>query len=262
MIKIENQKENYRFLFNDYPVFHLFLEYAFDYTPYEIYINDLNHPTMGVLHVPPAYLFAGMPDDHEKDQIRDVLPNGAWIVSPSRDYDQWLTQIYGSSIQSYPRVLFDESSLDIEDLKKHIHPLPEELSIVPIEEKHLLKGMIKEEILDRFFFNTSFLTCGFGLALVNREGIVHGFALTNYPIGHSKDIEVSYRVGYDSYTKYRKQGIGTTLVSHFLIDAINRGYHPIWDAANPISVHIAKKLGYVEKTHWMMFRIMQNQPEN
>lgn len=257
MINIQGHKENYLFLFKNYPVFHLFLEYAFNHTTYELYINDEKHPSMVMIHIPPAFVFAGVPDERESISIQTILPNGAWIVSPNESFDRWLIKTFCSRLQSHPRILFDGSFLKPEELNKHINAIPEELSIVPIEEKHLQKGMIKEEIIDRFFANVDFLEHGFGFALVNTEGVIHGFAVTNYPIGHTHDIEVSYRVGYDSYTKYRKQGIGTTLASLFLIDTIKRGYRPIWDAANPVSVHIAKKLGYVESYHWTMFHMIE-----
>jgi hypothetical protein len=257
VIKIENQKESFLDLFQHYPVFTLFIEYAILHVDYVLYVNRLNHPNLIMMHVPPAFIFAGSPDDNEIEDILRIMNKGAWIVSPNVTFDQWLEKIYGSCMQSHPRILFDEGSLDVNHLKRYIKPLPKELSIVPIEEKHLVNGMIKEEIINRFFINTSLMTHGFGFALVNEEDVVHGFALTNYPLASTHEIEVSYRVGYESFQKYRNQGIGTTLVCTFLIEAIQRGYKPIWDAANEVSAHIARKLGYIDKYQWKMHHIIE-----
>jgi len=117
--------------------------------------------------------------------------------------------------------------------------------------------MIRDQITSKFFLNVDFLQHGFGFALVNEQGVIHGYALTNYPIEcHSHEIEVSYRVGYDDYPFYRHKGIGTTLVCQFIIEALNRGYLPLWDAANEISSHIARKLGYLDYYQWNMHHII------
>lgn len=53
MIKVEQQKEAYLYLFQHYPVFSLFIEYATHHTDYALYVNRLDHPDFMMMHVPP-----------------------------------------------------------------------------------------------------------------------------------------------------------------------------------------------------------------
>lgn len=256
MIKVTKQLHSYNLCFDSYPVFQLFIHYARQHTNYDLYVDDLIDPKTIIMHVEPAYLLCGKVNNQERESILKILTNGSWIVSPDATWDTFLKDSFKDHLQSFPRLLFDGSSLSIEHLKSLRKPLPHELKIVPIEQKHLDKGMIKEQIIDKFFRDIDFMKHGFGLALVNDQDIVHGFALTNYPIDHQKEFEVSYRVGYDDYQLYRNRGIGTTLVSQFLEESLLKGYSPVWDAANPISMHIAQKLGYKAQYHWNMHHII------
>jgi len=257
MIKVENHKEHYTDCFDNYPVFHLFIEYAFHHVDYVIYVDDLDNPQTVIMHVPPAYIFYGKTKENEMKSIQSIVQIGSWIISPNQSWDVFIHTIFQDQIQVFPRLLFEGSQLSLSHLKELCAPLPPELKIVSIQKEHLQKGMIRDQIINKFFLDTDFLHHGFGLALVNDKGVVHGFALTNYPIEYySHEIEVSYRVGYDDYPFYRHKGIGTTLVCQFIIEALRRGFYPIWDAANDISSHIARKLGYLDCYQWSMYHIV------
>jgi len=256
MMKIDSHKEAYLHYFDHYPVFQLYISYAFKYRNYDLYVDDLIHPKTLIMYVDPAFILYGQTNHLLADSIKNIITKGSWIISPDESWDSYLTDLYKDHIQSFPRLLCDGKELNIEHLKSLQKPLPEELSIVPIEQKHLTEGMIKDQILDKFFQNIDFMSHGYGLALVNHQGVIHGYALTNYPIDNEKEIEVSYRVGYDDYQVYRNRGIGTTLVSRFLEETLHKGYIPIWDAANQISQHIAHKLGYEDHYHWFMHHII------
>lgn len=255
MIEIIDNQDKYLYLFDDYPVFELYLEHAINNMDYKIFVDNLENSQAALLFAAPAFLLVGNPNMINKDDLKSILKSGSWIISPSNSWDVFLVETFAKEIDSYPRVLFDESEIDLLKLESLRKPLPEELKIVPVEKKHLEKGMLKHEIIDKFFVNIDFLNAGFGLVLENAEGVVHGFAVTNYPVTTKDKIEVTYRVGYDTFDKYRNKGIGTTLVSLFIEDSIKRGLKPLWDAANQTSAHIALKLGYIEKKHWLMHHI-------
>lgn len=257
MILVKKDKHLYKPYFDDYPVFKLFIDYTYKYKDFDLYINDLTDIKSMIMHIEPAYLFWGSVLFEESESIKQILHVGAWIISPNMSWDYYLAEIYGTRLKKYPRVLFDDSKLSIDYLRTLHKMLPRELSIVPIENKHLQKGMIKDQIIDKFFTECDFVSHGFGFALVNQNDVVHGFALTNYPVNQQKEIEVSYRVGYDDYPYYRKKGIGTTLVCTFIEESLLRGYKPIWDAATDVSAHIARNLGYHDFYHWNMYHLIE-----
>lgn len=258
MIKTQLEKEKLHKIFASYPVFDLYIQHAIENMDVDFYVDDEIEPISMILSAQPAYILAGKAHAKLSDDLSSIIQPGGWIISPNQEWDDLLKTTFKDNLQSFPRILFDSSQIKIEDLQTFRKPLPTELKIVPIEAKHLEKGMIKEEIVDKFFGKKDFLEYGFGFALVNDQGLIHGFSLTNYPIQSAEEVEVSYRVGYDSYQKYRHMSIGTTLASIFIEEALKRGYDPIWDAANSISSHIAKKLGYIEKTHWFMHHLKKD----
>jgi GNAT superfamily N-acetyltransferase len=152
--------------------------------------------------------------------------------------------------------LFDASALSVPLIQSLRTPIPDELKIEPIGPNHLKDGIMQREILDRFFQKRPFLEHGFGVVLTDAANAVHGFAMTNYPLDGSSEIEVMFRVGTNQDTRYRGRGIATTLASYFLEEAILRGYSPQWDAANDISAHIARKFGYTERLRWHMHHLI------
>ncbi len=255
MIELKENKSEFLYLFKDYPIFELYLEHAINVMDYKLFVDDTKEPKAAMLFAAPAFLLVGNPNAISKEDATNLLKSGSWIISPTNDWDLFLIETFGKNIDSHPRMFFDESKISLDELKKLRKPLPKELKIIPVEKRHLEKGMLKHEIIDKFFINIDFMKTGFGLVLENEEGVVHGFAVTNYPIGNTDKIEVTYRVGYNSFDKYRNQGIGTTLASYFIEQTFKKGFKPLWDAANPTSSHIALKLGYVEKKHWLMHHI-------
>ena len=255
MVRIEQNKAGYTKYFKDYPVFRLYLNYGFNHEEYTVFVDRVDEPLTLIVQIPPAFVLAGDPAKIDEGTLKKVIPSGSWIISPGKNWDDLLRRTYGNGLQTYPRMLFDESGLKVSDLLACQKPLPPELKIVKVESEHLREGMLKTQIIDKFFRDTDFLVSGFGLVLTDTREVVHGFAVTNYPIANHDEIDVTYRVGYDDFTKYRNQGIGTTLVSRFLVEAIQKGYRPLWDAANAVSCHIAKKLGYREKLGWNMHRV-------
>lgn len=53
-------------------------------------------------------------------------------------------------------------------------------------------------------------------------------------------IEVNIKVD----DNFRQKGIGTALASYLILMCINRNLNISWDAANLISVELAKKVGF------------------
>ena len=45
--------------------------------------------------------------------------------------------------------------------------------------------------------------------------------------------------------EYRRQGVATALAAHLLCWCLQNHVDPHWDAANPESCRLARKLGYV-----------------
>jgi predicted GNAT family acetyltransferase len=51
----------------------------------------------------------------------------------------------------------------------------------------------------------------------------------------------------ETHPDHRRRGIATACSAKLILECMERGLYPSWDAANRISVHLAEKLGYREK---------------
>lgn len=242
--------------FATFPVFSLYLRYAVIDGACRLFVDDADSPLAWMLFAPPGVFFQGVADPDLIASLRARVPEGSWIISPDGAWDDLLQRAFPTSLKSFPRGLFDAKDLDLGHIRRVRSSLPEGLKIEPIATKHLGSGILKREILERFFAKRPFPTHGFGFALVDAADILHGFALTNYPLDGGRDVEVSFRVGTNQDERYRGQGIATTLASHFLEEAMVRGYVPQWDAANEISAHIARKFGYKDLVRWHMHHLV------
>lgn len=255
MNEIKKDLEKYYQLFKKYDVFHNYLKFAVrDFAP-QIFVDNEQNPNCVVLYSNPAFFILGEPDEKYSADVFSLFQENSWIIASSNTWKDIINHHFLERVVTHKRTLFNSDSLDINHILKYRRDIPKAFTIEPIEKKHINEGMIYDDVLSRFFKVSNFLENGFGFALVDTAGTCHGFSLTNYPIV-GKDVELYFRVGYDSYPDLRLKGIGTTLCTYFIEESLKRGYNPVWDSANDISAHIAKKLGYVEEKEWFMYHIL------
>lgn len=255
MIEVTCNLEQYYQKFRTYALFNNFLKYAIRDLQPHILVDDEEKPNCIVLYSNPAYFIIGEPDIEYIEDIFKFIHRDSWIITQSEHWKLVIESYYKEQVVVHPRVLYNSKRLDINYILKQRIELPRGLSIVPIENKHLKSGMIYDDVIKRFFTISDFLKTGFGFALVGEDGFCEGFSIANYPV-IGKDIELYVRVGYDSYPDYRSKGLGTTLCSYFIEEALKRGYNPVWDSANETSSHMAQKLGYVLEKAWNIYHIL------
>ncbi len=252
---VTQNKEEIHERFLGFPYFDNYLKWAIrDHSP-DVYADNEVNPSVVLLESPPAIFIAGNPDDCDIQKVLDNLTSGHWVIPENMKWKNHLEKHFEGHIESHQRILFDSSNLTLEHVLKCRNELPENLRIVPIESKYLQSGIIHDDVTSRFFTVSPFMENGFGFALVDESDIPQGFALTNYPV-IGKEIELYFRVGYVHQQEYRKKGIGTTLCTYLIEYCLNNGYTPTWDSAHEVSAHIARKLGYKDKTKWYMYHIL------
>ena len=252
MIKITKDKEKYYRLFDDFKYFHTFLAYTINDHKPDIYVNHLDEPSCAVIYSFPAYLIYGDPSSEIIDDVLNLFGENSWIVTNSKKWYPLIEKHFKDEAIPHKRVMFDASKLVKEKVLKYRRELEDDMRIEMITSEHLKSGIIKHDVIDRFFTISEFTKTGFGFVLLDNKNIAQGFCLTNYP-AFGQDVELYFRVGFDPSNIYREKGWGTTLCTYFIEYCMEHGYNPVWDAANDISSHIALKLGYVVSDEWIMY---------
>ncbi len=260
MIKITDNKETYYKLFDDFKYFHTFLVYAINDLEPDIYVDDMDNPNCAVIATPPAFIIKGEPHENYIDDVLEMFYDNSHIIAESKDWYNYFDRKFAEGAIKNKRVLFDSNSLVLDEVLKLRVELPKGVRIEKIDSNHLETEIIKNDVINRFFTKSKFIDSGFGFALMDNEDVCHGFALSNFPI-YGRDIELYFRIGYDDNHIYRKKGIGTTLCTYLIEYCLNKDYFPIWDAANEVSAHIAKKIGYKVLDEWVMYNIRTKQEQ-
>ena len=128
-----------------------------------------------------------------------------------------------------------------------------EYELVPLDEK-LYQQSLESEWSQAFVFN--FKSCedyqnrGFGCAVTHGGRLI--CAASTYSV-YSRGAEVEIAAHPD----YRRQGLATIAGAAFILECVNRGLRPHWDAANEISLKIAKKLGFVFKEKYSVVKFKE-----
>jgi L-amino acid N-acyltransferase YncA len=96
-----------------------------------------------------------------------------------------------------------------------------------------------ESYLELFDFGSvqDFVERSLGFAIMDHDHVM-GVAYSSLVC--SRGIEVSIFVE----EPYRQKGVATALASKLLVECLNCGWRPNWDAANPESCKLAPKLGF------------------
>ena len=90
---------------------------------------------------------------------------------------------------------------------------------------------------DQFDDYEQFRRLGLGVVLIRNGEIVSGASTyTRY----SRGIEIQI----DTHKDCRGMGYASITGASLMLEALDRGLYPSWDAANLISLRLAEKLGY------------------
>lgn len=242
-----------RKLFQNFPVFENYIHFAFDYLEPEIWVNSPENPTVSYFYTPPAYLLNGVPEPDDADPIFASMPENSWILVSDEAWKPHLERFFGEKLETHPRTLFNASSLQLDHVRSLKAALPADLKLVRIgaDQVRQTESLFHRDVLRRFFGKADFLQDGFGFCVMDGEALA-GFAASNYPIRENV-LEVYVRVMDEP--RYRQKGLGMTLCATLIEYCLEHKIEPVWDAANDVSAHMAKKLGYTVEKEWEMYHL-------
>lgn len=125
-------------------------------------------------------------------------------------------------------------------LQSFVAAFPAGYEMVPFNEDLYHQAVAEAwsaEFCEIFADAADYLANGFGFAAVKDGRLIAGAStMTVYDGG--TEVQVATR------EEYRQKGLALPCAAAFLLECSRRGIHPCWDAATPISRHMALKLGY------------------
>lgn len=203
----------------------------------KIYVTDLEDPKSAFAFVGCFGFFAGEPD-------RELVinkPEGFVIMVPQNE--QWATLIeecFPDAKRVTRYAIKKDTKFDVDQLQKEIDKLPDGYELKKIDSAifdKCLEDPVTVDFVSAFGSKEKYLQIGRGMVITKNGEIVAGASsYTRYHEGI--EIEV------DTVKSERRKHLATVVCAALILNCLNEGLYPSWDAQNMNSVHLAEKFGY------------------
>lgn len=167
------------------------------------------------------------------------------ILAPRDDAcGKVIEAVFGDKAKSGKRTAFQKGgeTFDPDALRAMAAAAPEDVVIVPFDRglyHQALEHDWSRDFVSRFENADHFLKRGLGFAALCHGEMVGGASsYTRYSAG--VEIQVETRADH------QRRGIASACCAALILKCLELGLYPSWDAANPVSAALARKLGYRE----------------
>ncbi|MCD4753775.1 MAG: GNAT family N-acetyltransferase [Anaerolineaceae bacterium] len=223
----------------------------------EVMVDNLSQPNIVVLSLSNINLsIVGGDPSHPaaRDFISNLTRRSALLFADHEELWEGLgNEIHGIQFIKTTRYAFTSERLELEHIKKLRDHLPEQYSLNKID-LELVKKIISEKSVftedhfSNFASTDEFLKKGYGFVILDGDQVV-SIATTFVVCDDGIEIQINTR------KKYEGQGLGTVVGAVLIVESLERGLDPNWDAASKTSAHLAKKFGYIEEGEYPMYFI-------
>lgn len=206
-----------------------------------------------------SYLIGIPPKAAKSLELREAILdfcNHGFIIPGDELWDNWLEENFLGEYRVISRYATQKGCehFDKEQLEAYTKQIPEGIRIKKINEK-LYQQALKEEWSKDFCSNFSspedFEQHGLGYVALEGKQIIAGCSA--YGRGHDR-----LAIQVETKEDYRNQGLGLACSATFILECLNQGIYPDWDAANLQSVSLAEKLGYEFDKEYQVYELLDH----
>ena len=218
----------------------------------QAFADDLDFPTVALIVSIGFSFIGGNPASVQGVEMLKSVPAGTDLI-PQPNWCEMIENILGPHAQKYTRYGFKKEPgvFNRELLEKYALELPEGFYIKRIDNE-IYNLVISEEwssdLVENFPTKEDFMEKGFGVA-----AIFHGRPVA----GASSYIVYDSGIEVEIVTKpeYRRRGLASACGARLILECLDRGLYPSWDAANIPSCLLAQKLGYTFSGEYASYSI-------
>lgn len=203
----------------------------------KVIVTDLECPKSAMAYVGCFAFYAGEP-------CRELVinkPEGFVIMVPkNKAWEACIEECFPTAKKVVRYAIKKDTKFDKDRLKNMVDQLPDGYELKKIDEKiydMCLPDPVTRDFVSAFGSKEKYLEMGRGMVILKSGMIVAGASsYTRYNEGI--EIEV------DTVEKERKKGLATIVCAALILQCLDEGLYPSWDAMNMNSVRLSKKLGY------------------
>ncbi len=202
-----------------------------------VIVEPETNPVSAQISVGDICFFAGVPSESLA-----LTAASDELVPQNEDWCAAIERAWGERVQKRLRYAIkkEKDVFDRERLQRFIDALPPEYELTLFDAD--VCALSQAESWSRDFCSCfqgidDFLRRGLGVAILKDGELVSG--ASSYTIYHG-GIEIEI----DTKPDYRERGLATVCGARLILEALDRGLYPSWDAFDLRSVALAEKLGY------------------
>lgn len=207
-----------------------------------IYVDNLDTPKSAMAFLGDFCFLAGVPMKELVLYTPESCIHGMIIVPQNEQWADLIVRCYGSKAEKITRYAIKKESdiFDTAKLQDVINSLPADYSLMMIDENiynQCKKKTWSQELVSHYANYEMYKKLGLGVVIIKDGELVSGASsYTSYKEGIEIDI--------DTKTEYRRRGLAYACGAKLILECLDRGLYPSWDAHNLASVALAEKLGY------------------
>ena len=216
-------------------------------------VDNEESPAAGAIVVGDFAMAAGRADPALLDIPPHCHPNDALLIVPgSDDWAQCIQARFGADCQSFQRyAIRRQAQFDLPRLRGFANSLPQGYHMTMLDRGLYAQVMATpwaQDFCSLFADCDDYLARGLGVAVFHgRELVAGASSYSVFPGG----IEIEI----DTREDHRQRGLVTACGARLMLEALERGLYPNWDAADLRSVALAEKLGYQLDHPYLTYRV-------
>lgn len=245
----ENQSDNLRSLFPECKWDYL-ADAILEGSMGKVLVNDQENPCVVALSLPQhkIYILGGDAQHPAAREFLSQLPGLTWLWPGMKGWQELLYEVHQGKVIALKRYAFSSESLDLAKLKGIRSQLPgnfriERMSLQQAQRIAAEKSDLATGQSIGFTSPEDFIERGFGYCALEQGKIV---CVASTATVCTRGIEIQI----DTHKKYRRRGLASATAAALIIECLENGIDPSWDAANEDSAGLAKKLGYTPRDEY------------
>lgn len=176
------------------------------------------------------------------------------MVPQNAKWAHLIEKCYGDKAKKVTRYAIKKETdiFDVEKLKQVVFSLPDGYDLKIMEEteyKMCRENGWANDLVSNYKDYTTYKNLGMGIAVLKDGELVAG--ASSYST-YDKGIEIEI----DTREDHRRKGLAYVCGAKLILECLEKGIYPSWDAQNKWSVALAQKLGYHFSHEYVAYEVM------
>ena len=209
-----------------------------------VYAESDGKPKSAMAQIGDFCFFAGVPDKNlvSFKPKEKVFQTFVIMCAQTENWNRLIEEVYGQNARRVTRYAIKKQPdvFNREKLQQIVQSLPAGFELKAIDQPLYRQALVNPLCRDwcsQFADYEQYQKHGLGFVILKEGQIVSGASSYSFYKG-GVEIEI------DTEEIWRGKGLAKIAGAKMVLECLNRGLYPSWDAANQASVHIAQTLGY------------------